>query len=109
MTSRIDAMPLPVARKTNGTTVPAAMMFVAYVVLADAFFGDTGLAERRRAERSYLHTSRQLQALRNENAGLREQVRRLQNDPVTIEGVARQDLGLLRPGELLFLIPDPRP
>jgi cell division protein FtsB len=40
-------------------------------------------------------------ALRAENAALRSRVERLRTDPATIEGVARETLGLVRPGELL--------
>ena len=39
-----------------------------------------------------------------QNAGLREQIRRLKSDPATIEAVARQELGLIRPTEVLFLV-----
>ena len=40
-------------------------------------------------------------ALRGQNARLREEVRRLRDDPATIEYVARKDLGLARRGEIL--------
>jgi cell division protein FtsB len=36
-------------------------------------------------------------------------VRRLNEDPSLIESLARQDLGLLRPGEVLFIIKDVTP
>ena len=41
-----------------------------------------------------------------ENARLREEVRRLTEDPAAIEEVARRELGLIRPGEKLFIIKD---
>lgn len=41
-----------------------------------------------------------------ENAGLREQARRLHEDPAMIERIARQDLGLVRPGEILVVLKD---
>jgi cell division protein FtsB len=44
--------------------------------------------------------------LKAENAGLREQARRLKEDPATIEGIARADLGLVRPGEILVVVKD---
>src|SRR6185503_14215346 len=40
------------------------------------------------------------------NARLREQARRLRNDPRAIESVARGELGLLRPGEILVTVKD---
>jgi len=37
---------------------------------------------------------------------LRGQVHRLQQDPATLELVARQQLGLVRPGEILVILTD---
>ena len=81
-----------------------AMTFVICVVLADALFGERGVAQRARAGREYAETELALRAAQLENAGLREQIRRLRSDPATIEAVARQDLGLIRPGEMLFVV-----
>jgi len=33
-------------------------------------------------------------------------MRRLNEDPETIESLARQDLGLIRPGEIVFILKD---
>ncbi|MCX6544124.1 MAG: septum formation initiator family protein [Acidobacteria bacterium] len=47
---------------------------------------------------------------RQDNAALREQVRRLREDPAAIEDVARRELGMVRRGEILFIIKDvPKP
>ena len=45
-------------------------------------------------------------SLRQDNARLREQARRLREDPRAIEDIARRELGLIRPGELLFIVKD---
>ncbi len=37
---------------------------------------------------------------------LREEMRRLNEDPATIESLARQELGLIRPGEIVFILKD---
>ena len=47
-----------------------------------------------------------LDHLRAENAALRSQARRLREDPTAIEEVARRDLGLIAPGEIVFIIKD---
>jgi cell division protein FtsB len=44
--------------------------------------------------------------VKQENAALREQRRRLVEDPDTIEALARQELGLIRSGEILAVIRD---
>ena len=46
---------------------------------------------------------------RSENARLREQARELREDPAAIEEIARRELGLIRPGEKLFIIKDVHP
>ena len=43
---------------------------------------------------------------RAENARLREEARRLREDPRAIEEIARRELGLIKPGEKVFIIKD---
>jgi cell division protein FtsB len=81
-----------------------AIVFATCVLLADALFGDWGLAQTLRARRDYGQAVSKLVALRQENAALREEARRLQDDPGTIESAAREDLGLIRPGEILVVV-----
>ena len=85
-----------------------ALIFATLCVLADALFGDSGLAAKMRAQRNYVAAEVRLRSLRNENAGLRAQVRRLEGDAEAIEEVARNELGLIRPGEMLFVVKDVR-
>ena len=40
---------------------------------------------------------------------LREQVSRLTDDPAAIEELARDELGLMRPGEKVFIVKDLKP
>ena len=42
--------------------------------------------------------------LRGQNRDLRDEARRLREDPATIESVARQELGLIRKGEILVVV-----
>lgn len=86
-----------------------ALVFVTIVLLADALIGDKGLVETMRARRQSRELAATLETLRRENARLREEVRRLNEDPRAIESLAREDLGLIRPGELLFIIRDVKP
>ncbi|CAN5734698.1 hypothetical protein BH18ACI5_BH18ACI5_06850 [soil metagenome] len=85
-----------------------ALIFATCCVLADALFGDAGLAAKMRAQRNYVAAEDRLRTLRNENAGLRAQVRRLEGDAGEIEDVARNELGLIRPGEMLFVVKNVR-
>lgn len=83
-----------------------ALVFGTCVVMADALFGDWGLSQTIRARRNYEQAATSLVRLRQDNAWLREQVRRLQDDPAAIEEVAREEQGLIRPGEILVVVRD---
>jgi cell division protein FtsB len=77
--------------------------------LIDAFVGEKGLFEGLRARQAYAEAQASLNALRAENAALRVDVQRFTDDPAAIESLAREQLGLIRPGELLFIVRDVAP
>jgi cell division protein FtsB len=83
-----------------------ALGFVCIVLVVDALVGDKGLLDTNRARRQYAILAADLAHKREENARLREKVRLLSNDPATIESLAREELGLIRPGEMVFIIRD---
>ena len=82
------------------------LAFITLVMLIDALVGERGLVERLRAREQHQAAAALLTAARAENARLRERARLLKEDSSTIESLARKELGLLRPGELLFIIKD---
>ena len=45
-------------------------------------------------------TKKNIERLQAENESLKKEIQNLQNDPFTIEKIAREKLGLVRPGEL---------
>jgi cell division protein FtsB len=102
----IDERDLPTLtlRRRDNPWLRRGLILVTCVLLADALFGDRGLAQTIRAGRQYQQAIAELRQMRAENAGLREQQRRLREDPRTIEAVAREELGLIRPGEILFIV-----
>ena len=91
-------------RRRDNPWLLRAVLVVTIVMLVDAVFGDRGVAETRKARRAYAETYANLVQLRNTNAGLREQARRLSEDTATIEDVARGELGLMRDGEVMFVL-----
>lgn len=96
----------PVARRK---TLQLLLVFVTLVLVINALIGDRGLMETLRAREKHAETVAAIDRLRAENARLRDEVRRLSFDPATIEALARKELGLIKPGELLFIIKDARP
>ena len=77
---------------------------VALVVLA-SLFGDRGVLAlwRIRTEVESLH--REVQTLEAENERLSRSVGDLRDDPAVIERIAREELGLVRPGERVLRFP----
>jgi|SRR5687767_4312578 cell division protein FtsB len=95
----------PARRKT----LQLLLAFVTLVLVIDALVGEKGLLETMRARRQHQELTASIERLRAENAGLREETRRLREDPSAIESLARQELGLIRPGEVLFIVRDAKP
>lgn len=76
-----------------------ALIFIATLLLANAIIGDGGVLALRRARHERREAAAALQAIRDRNAALRREAERLQSDPLLIEAIAREELGLARPGE----------
>ncbi len=84
--------------------VRLALTFVAALLGVNATVGERGLVETLRARREGAALVTSISALRVENARLRENARRLREEPSAIEALARRELGLMRRGEILFVI-----
>ena len=68
--------------------------------------GERGLLATLRARHEYDAVSAAIERKKADNARLREEARRLSDDPSAIEEVARRELGLIKPGERVFIIKD---
>jgi cell division protein FtsB len=102
----------PRPRRTRGgyrALVVVLSLSVCFVVI-DAFAGERGLAALVRTRQDNAKLAAEVEARQRENSLLREQIRRLAGaDPSAIEEIARRELGLIRPGERLFIIRDVTP
>jgi cell division protein FtsB len=101
-----DEVPAPGTSPRGRRLLRFGLLAVTIVVLVDAIAGEKGLfvLMRARDERRALDAA--VQAIRLENQRLLEQARRYREDPATIEELARKDLGMIKPGEKLFIIRD---
>jgi cell division protein FtsB len=107
VTSTADADAVrPTARRRANPWIRRALLFVGCAILLESLFGDRGFAEKLRARREYARANAELKALKDRNAALREEMHRLASDPAAIEAVARQELGLARPAEILIVVKD---
>ena len=85
------------------------LVFVGCALVIDSLVGDKGVLQMLKKRQQAHALDRDLAAARAENAELREEADRLKNDPATLEDRARRDLGLIKPGEKLFIIKDAPP
>jgi cell division protein FtsB len=97
------------APRRRRRAVQYLLVFVGCVLVVDALVGEKGLLAMMKAREEYHALERSLYDARTDNARLREEARRLREEPAAIEEIARRELGLIRPGEKLFIIRDVRP
>lgn len=65
-----------------------------------------GLRHTRRLLEDLDRIEAENEQLRGANAKLRRELRRLADDPAVLERVAREELGLVRPGDVVFRLED---
>ena len=99
-----DPRPGDLGLRRKAATLASVIALVALIV--GALFGDRGLLhlmdQRQKAEA----LSRELDLLQAENARLAGEIAALRSDARAIERLAREELGLARPGETVFLVRD---
>jgi len=96
-------------RQRRSRLVRYLIVAVGCVLIIDALVGDRGFLAMLKARQQYRTLETALARSRTENAQLREEARELREDPKAIEAIARRELGLIRPGEKLFIVKDARP
>jgi cell division protein FtsB len=109
------------ARTDHGTEAPAARpegrhMRPASVVVVSALlsalvFGiflvsDRGLLQVRRQRVQLARAQEEVEQLEADTKRLAAEVAALKNDPNALEKVAREELNLVRPGEVVLVLPD---
>jgi cell division protein FtsB len=105
-----QATALPRRRGLGRRLVPKLILLATFILIVDALVGDKGLLERIRENQRSRQVAETLEGLRKDNEHLREQARRLrEEDPGAIESAARKQLGMIKPGEMLFIIKDTDP
>ncbi len=79
------------------------------VLLGAAVFGENGVLHLRRLRTEVETLHRDVQALEAENERLSRAITELRSDPAALERIAREELGLVRPGERVFRFPSSPP
>lgn len=85
------------------------LVFIGAVLVIDALVGDRGLLEIIKKRQEFRTLEQSLTDARAENVRLRDEARRLREDPSAIEDLARRLLGLIKPGEKVFIVKEVDP
>lgn len=97
------------ARRRGRRAIEYVLLFIGCVVFVDALVGEKGLLETIKKRQEFRALEASIARARAENEQLREEARRLRTDPMAIEDIARRELGLIKPGEHLFILRDVTP
>lgn len=82
------------------------LILALFALLVHDIFGAHGFIAMRRTQKEIDRVREQIGKLNNENKSLSNQVNSLKTDPKAIERIAREEMGLARPGEIIYKLPE---
>jgi len=88
------------------TLVLIASSLFLLAMMAFTVWGDRGLLAMWDTQHDLERLAREIEIVEQKNATLVREVQRLRSDLVYIEKIAREELGLVRPGEIVFEFAD---
>ncbi|MBI2458619.1 MAG: septum formation initiator family protein [candidate division NC10 bacterium] len=95
------AAPSPEDRPALRTRLRLVIILLLALVAASVM-GNRGLLRLYEMRRARAALTREIGELAAANAALTEEVRALRTDPARVEAIAREELGLVKPGELVY-------
>jgi cell division protein FtsB len=95
--------------RLRGRAVQYLLVFLGSVLVIDALVGDKGVLQMLKKRQELRALDQYVAAKRAQNAQMRAEKDRINSDPAALEEIARKDLGLIKPGEKLFIIRDAAP
>jgi cell division protein FtsB len=96
------------SRRTTHVTLKAVVLLasVLFVVFAVSFvFSDRGLPELQHARTRVSELRTDIARLQAENARLRAEIESVKKSSYAIERIAREDLGMSKQGEVVYMLP----
>jgi cell division protein FtsB len=82
------------------------LILVCVALVVHEIFGANGYLALRRQKKQYQELQQQIQSLKQQNQQLQNQIQGLKSDPHAIEKMARDQMHLARPGEIIYTLPD---
>ena len=86
-----------------------ALALVMIFLVVHEIFGDHGYLALRRRRRELETLQQQVKQLQEENKKLEDEIKALKSDPKAIEKLAREQMKLARPGEIIYILPEKEP
>lgn len=99
------------SRRATQVTLKAVTLLsgvLTIVFLVSFFFSDRGIAELQHARRRVADLRGEISRLSAENARLRAEIESAKNSTWSVERIAREDLGMARQGEVIYMLPRPQ-
>jgi cell division protein FtsB len=79
------------------------LAFIGFVVY-DSYMSDSGFKRIETLEEQLEATRAELQALKEDNIRLRNEIKQMLTEPKAVEEVAREQLGFIKPGEQVYIL-----
>jgi cell division protein FtsL len=83
----------------------AILVLCVFALFIHDIFGTHGFLAMRRTKLEIERVQKEINRLAKENAELSDEVKSLKTDPHKIESIARDELGLAKPGDVIIKIP----
>lgn len=94
--------------KFRRTSIAALLVACAFLVM-HAIFGQNGFMALRREKSELRELRKEVQDLQRQNQQLEMENKKLESDPKAIEKLAREQLRMARPGEVIYTLPQQTP
>ena len=105
-------MPGPVSthdsRRATHVTLKAVVLLsgvLTIVFCISFFFSDRGIAELQHARRRVAQLQTDIGKLKSENTRLRGEIESAKRSTWAVEKIAREDLGMSKKGEVVYMLP----
>jgi cell division protein FtsB len=90
----------------NGVLV---LLLISIALIVHEVFGQNGYLALRRQQKELQTLQQQIQQLKQENEQLDKQIKALKLDPAAVERLAREQMHLAKPGEIIYTLPNKAP
>jgi cell division protein FtsB len=96
------------SRKTTRATMKIVIMLssvLTIVFLVSFFFSEQGMSELQRSRLRVQNLQSEVTRLEAENKRLQQEIESLKKSTFAVERIAREDLGMSKPGEVVYMLP----